>query len=160
SQGLVDHEVFSSGRGSILEWIKGGHDVPSGIVSFEDPPIHNIHRSLLARMFTPRMINKLEPKVRQFCSRSLDCAVETGEFDFVRDLGAQMPMQVIGMLLGIPDADLEAVRDRSNTGLRTEAGQPMRLSAKAIHQLGDVYADYIDWRIDHPSDDIMTELLN
>ena len=39
SKGLVDHETFSSGRGVILEWIKGGLEVPSGIVSFEDPPI-------------------------------------------------------------------------------------------------------------------------
>lgn len=51
NQGLVDHQTFSSGRGAILEWIKGGLEVPSGILSFEDPPIHNIHRKLLARMF-------------------------------------------------------------------------------------------------------------
>ena len=113
SQGLVDHRTFSSGRGAILEWIKGGLEVPSGIVSFEDPPIHNIHRNLLARMFTPRKINALEEKIRQFCSRNLDPVVGTGRFDFVRDLGARMPMQVIGMLLGIPDHDLENVRERS-----------------------------------------------
>ena len=73
SQGLVDHRTFSSVRGAILEWIKGGLEVPSGIVSFEDPPIHNIHRNLLARMFTPRKINALEEKIRQFCSRNLVC---------------------------------------------------------------------------------------
>jgi cytochrome P450 len=160
SKGLVDHETFGSGRGAILEWIKGGMEVPSGIVSFEDPPIHDIHRKLLARMFTPRKINELAEKICQFCSRSLDPLVGTGRFDFVRDLGAQMPMRVIGMLLGIPDDDLEAVRDRSNTNLRTEAGKPLKLSSKGIQSLGDSYADYIDWRAEHPSDDIMTDLLN
>lgn len=160
SQGLVDHRTFSSGRGAILEWIKGGLEVPSGIVSFEDPPIHNIHRNLLARMFTPRKINALEEKIRQFCSRNLDPVVGTGRFDFVRDLGAQMPMQVIGMLLGIPDHDLESVRERSHNNMKTESGQPMKLSARGIQQLGAAYADYIDWRAEHPSDDIMTELLN
>jgi cytochrome P450 len=160
SKAFVDHDTFSSKRGAILEWIKRGMEVPSGIVSFEDPPIHDIHRKLLSRMFTPRKINELTEKVRQFCSRSLDPLVGTGRFDFVRDLGAQMPMQVIGMLLGIPDDDLEAVRDRSNSNLRTEAGQPLKLSSKRIQSLGDSYADYIDWRADHPSDDIMTELLN
>lgn len=69
-------------------------------------------------------------------------------------------MQVIGMLLGIPDADLDAIRDRSNTNLQTEAGKPMKISAKGIQRLGAAYADYIDWRAEHPSDDIMTELLN
>ena len=160
SKGLVDHETFSSGRGVILEWIKGGLEVPSGIVSFEDPPIHDIHRKLLARMFTPRKVNELAEKIRQFCSRSLDPLVGTGRFDFVRDLGAQMPMRVIGMLVGIPDDDLEAVRDRSNTNLRTEAGKPLKLSSKGIQSLGDSYAAYIDWRAEHPSDDIMTDLLN
>ena len=160
SKGLVDHETFSSGRGAILEWIKGGMEVPSGIVSFEDPPIHDIHRKLLARMFTPRKINELAEKIRQFCSRSLDPLVGTGRFDFVRDLGAQMPMRVIGMLLGIPDDDLEAVRDRSNTNLRTEAGKPLKLSSKGIQSLGASYSAYIDWRAEHPSDDIMTDLLN
>ena len=160
SHGLVDHETFSSGRGAILEWIKAGLEVPSGILSFEDPPIHNIHRNLLARMFTPHKINALEPKIRQFCCRNLDPLAGTRRFDFVRDLGAQMPMQAIGMLLGIPDGDLEGIRDRSHHNMKTESGKPMKLSAKGIGQLGAAYADYIDWRAEHPSDDLMTELLN
>ncbi len=44
-------------------------------------------------------------------------------FDFVADLGAQMPMRVIGMLLGIPEQDQEAVRDHADASLRTEAGR-------------------------------------
>ncbi len=160
SRGLVDHETFSSGRGAILEWIKGGLEVPSGILSFEDPPIHNIHRNLLARMFTPRKINALEPKIREFCCRRLDPLVGSRQLDFVGDLGAQMPMQVIGMLLGIPDEDLEGIRDRSHNNMKTESGKPMKLSAKGIGQLGAAYADYIDWRAKHPADDLMTELLN
>ena len=160
SQGLVNHETFSSGRGAILEWIKGGLEVPSGILSFEDPPLHNIHRNLLARMFTPRKVTALEEKIRQFCARSLDPLAGTGRFDFVGDLGAQMPMRVIGLLLGIPEGDLESIRDRSNNNMKTESGKPMKLSTRGIHQLGAAYADYIDWRAEHPSDDIMTELLN
>ncbi|MBX7435588.1 cytochrome P450 [Mycobacterium sp. Y57] len=160
SKALVDHDKFSSGRGGILEWIKSGMEVPPGIVPFEDPPIHDIHRKLLARMFTPRKINELTEKTRQFCSRSLDPLVGGGRFDFVADLGAEMPMRVIGMLLGIPDDDLEAVRDRSNTNLRTKAGRPLKLSSERIQHLGDSYAAYIGWRAEHPSDDIMTELLN
>jgi cytochrome P450 len=159
SRGLVDHDTFSSARGAILEWIKAGLDVPPGIVSFEDPPIHDIHRKLLARMFTPRKIGELKPKIREFCSRSLDPVVGTGRFDFVGDLGAQMPMRVIGMLLGIPEDDQEFIRDRSNANMRTEAGKPMKLTSKGIQHLGDSYAAYIDWRAEHPSDDIMTELL-
>jgi cytochrome P450 len=69
---IVDHETFSSARGAIIELIKANIDIPPGVIIFEDPPIHDLHRKLLARMFTPRKINDLEPKIREFCARSLD----------------------------------------------------------------------------------------
>jgi cytochrome P450 len=57
SRALQDHELFSSARGAIIELIKAGIEIPAGTVIFEDPPIHDVHRKLLARMFTPRKIN-------------------------------------------------------------------------------------------------------
>src|ERR1700758_3105825 len=105
---LVDYQTFSSARGTILEIIKANIDIPPGTVIFEDPPIHDIHRKLLSRMFTPRKVNALEPKIREFCARSLDPLIGTSGFDFVADLGVQMPMRVIGTLLGVPEEYQEA----------------------------------------------------
>ena len=156
---LVDYQTFSSARGAILEIIKADIELPPGTVIFEDPPIHDIHRKLLSRMFTPRKINELEPKIREFCARSLDPLIGTSDFDFVADLGAQMPMRVIGMLLGVPEEDQEAARDFANAQLRTEAGKPMEASMDNVAS-PDFFGQYIDWRAEHPSDDIMTELLN
>jgi cytochrome P450 len=156
--GLIDHETFSSGRGSILEVIKANLPIPSGMLIFEDPPTHTVHRKLLSRMFTPRKIAALEPMVRGFCADALDPLVEAGRFDFVADLGAQIPMKVIGALLGIPEDDQEFIRDRSNAQMRTERGKPMRTDRGLA--VGEAFAAYIDWRAEHPSDDIMTELLN
>ncbi|EUA07648.1 cytochrome P450 family protein [Mycobacterium kansasii 732] len=158
-QAIVDYQTFSSAKGAILEIIKANVDIPPGVLVFEDPPIHDVHRKLLSRMFTPRKISDLEPQIREFCSRSLDPLVETGKFDFVADLGAQMPMRVIGMLLGVPEEDQEAARDFANAQLRTEAGKPMKASTDGMAS-GDFFARYIDWRAEHPADDIMTELLN
>jgi len=157
-KGLVDHGTFSSARGIILELVKANLDIPPGLLIMEDPPIHDVHRKLLARMFTPRKIAELEPKIREFCAQSLDPLIGTGRMDFVADLGAQMPMKVISMLVGIPEDDQEFIRDQTNRQLRTEAGKPMN----ADHGLatGEIFAAYIDWRATHPSDDIMTELLN
>ena len=160
NKALVDHETFSSARGAIVELIKANIEIPPGTVIFEDPPIHDIHRKLLARMFTPRKVNALEPKIREFCSQALDPLVGTGRFDLVADLGAVMPMQVISALLGIPEDDQEMIRDHANAQLRTEAGKPMKHEEGGAMVLGDVFEAYIDWRADHPSDDIMTELLN
>jgi cytochrome P450 len=157
-RGLKDRDTFISGRGGILELIKAGIEIPPGTVIFEDPPTHTIHRSVLSRMFTPRKVSALEPQIRQFCADALDPLVGTDRFDLIGEFGAQMPMRVIGMLLGIPEADQEAVRDRSDANLRTEAGKPMDHSGGLSH--GDMFSDYIDWRVDHPADDLMTEMLN
>jgi cytochrome P450 len=157
-RGLKDRETFISGRGAILELIRAGIEIPPGTVIFEDPPTHTIHRSLLARMFTPRKVAELEAEIRRYCAEALDPLVGSGRFDLVRDFGAQMPMRVIGRLLGIPEQDQEAVRERVDANLRTEAGKPMRSSGALT--AGEMFADYIDWRAEHPSHDIMTELLH
>ncbi|WP_435832899.1 cytochrome P450 [Nocardia vinacea] len=157
--GLLDTGTYSSARGAILELIKAGIEMPPGILIFEDPPVHDIHRKLLSRMFTPRKIRELEDKIRQFCVRSLDPLVGTSRLDFIADIGAQMPMRTIGMLLGIPEEDQEAIRDFANDQMRTEEGQPMKAASEGL-ATGEIFSAYIDWRAEHPSDDIMTELLN
>jgi cytochrome P450 len=157
-RGLVDHQTFISSRGGILELIKAEMEMPPGTLIFEDPPVHTIHRRLLSRVFTPKRVAALEPQMREFCARSLDPLVGGEGFDFVADLGAQMPMRVISMLLGIPEPDQEAIRNRVDANLRTKPGEPMEVSAHFAD--GDIFAEYIDWRAEHPSDDLMTDLLN
>ena len=156
---LVDWRTYSSAKGSVLELIKSGMEIPPGSIIFEDPPNHDLHRGLLSRVFTPRKMNAIEPKVREFCARSLDPLVGSGGFDFIHDLGAQMPMRTIGMLLGIPEQDQEALRDRIDDGLRLEEGKMPDFDAMRARGQSDLFAEYIDWRADHPSDDLMTELL-
>ena len=157
---LVEWEAYRSGRGSILELIKANVDLPPGIILFEDPPQHDVHRSLLSRVFTPKKMNAIEPKVREFCARSLDELVGAGGFDFIADLGAQMPMRTIGFLLGIPEEDQEAIRDRLDEGLRLDAGEAPDPTHFERGTDDSLFADYIDWRAEHPSDDLMTEMLN
>jgi cytochrome P450 len=156
---LLDWGTYSSGRGSILELIRADFEIPSGIILFEDPPIHDIHRQLLSRVFTPRKMNDLESKVRAFTADALDPIVGTGRFDFIADLGVQMPMRTIGMLLGIPEQDQVAIRDQLDEGLRLEEGKENALIEKGMEGGAEMFAEYIDWRVDHPSDDLMTELL-
>jgi cytochrome P450 len=156
---LVDWRTYSSAKGTILELIKSGMEIPRGSIIFEDPPDHDLYRGLLSRVFTPRKMGAIEPKVREFCARSLDPLVGTGGFDFIRDLGAQMPMRTIGMLLGIPERDQEALRDRIDEGLRLEEGTMPEMNLDRGQAQSEAFAEYIDWRAEHPSDDLMTELL-
>ncbi len=156
---MLDWKTYISGRGSVLEIIKAGVEIPPGSILFEDPPTHDMHRSLLSRVFTPKKMQALEPQVRAYCAQVLDPLVGSGHFDFVEDLGRFMPMRVIGMLLGIPEADQVAIRDRLDEGLRLDEGVPSEMDYDA-HAQFDVFSEYVTWRAEHPSDDLMTELLN
>ena len=162
--GLTDWKTYSSARGTLLEFIRNNVRFPPGTILFEDPPLHGAHRAILARVFTPRRIAELEPQVRAYCSRSLDPLVGSSRIDFIANLGSQMPMRVIGMLLGIPEEDQEELRDAIDAGLSLEDGESAR-SKVSEREEGMVvpaerFAKYIEWRRDHPSDDLMTELLN
>jgi cytochrome P450 len=157
---LVEWRAYISGRGTVLELIKADMEMFPGSIIFEDPPSHDLHRGLLSRVFTPRKVAAIEPKVREFCAGSLDPLVGAGGFDFIRDLGAQMPMRTIGMLLGIPESDQEAIRDRIDEGLRIEEGTaPDFVKQFEEAPPGSEFEEYVDWRAQHPSEDLMTELL-
>ena len=158
-RGLIDWKTYSSAKGSLLELIKSDFEIPPGSIIFEDPPGHNVHRGLLSRVFTPRKMSAIEPKVREFCARTLDPLVGSGGFDFITDLGAQMPMRTIGMLLGIPEQDQEAIRDSIDEGLRLEDGSMPDTDLFGADEQTSTFDEYIDWRADNPSDDLMTELL-
>jgi cytochrome P450 len=158
-RGFVDHETFSSAYGGVLEAIKAEFDAPRGVFIMEDPPLHTAHRGVLSRVFTPRRMNALEPRIRRYCAAVLDPLVGGDVFDFVVDLGAKMPMRVIGMLLGIPEEDQEAVRVRADERLRREPGKPLSYRERQFTD-DEFFGEYIDWRAEHPADDLMTQLLN
>jgi cytochrome P450 len=155
---LVDWQTFSNSKSPVLEFIKSGIEFPPAVFLFTDPPRHTMYRGLLSRVFTPKRISALDPLVRDFCADCLDPHVGAGGFDFMRDLGGPMPMQVIGMLLGIPREDQDALREHFDEGFTTDPGEPV--DTAEVSMSGDMFADYIDWRADHPSDDLMTDLLN
>ena len=155
---LKDPTTYSSAKGGILELIKMDMDLPSGVFIFEDPPIHTAHRGLLSRVFTPKKMNALEPEIRSMCQEALDPLVGTDRLDFVADLGAKLPMRVIGKLLGIPVKDQEELRVHKDEGIRREVGKPGEFSED---QFADAafFEEYINWRREHPSDDLMTALI-
>jgi cytochrome P450 len=158
-EALVDWRTFSNTRSDILDIIRSGVELPPGVILFEDPPVHTMHRGLMSRVFTPRRMAALEDQVREFCVRCLDPLVGSSGFDIIAELGSMLPMRVIGMLLGIPEQDQVAVRNRTDANLRTVPGRPMQVKQENVAR-GDHFADYIEWRAEHPSDDLMTQLLN
>jgi cytochrome P450 len=157
---LPNWQTYRSGRGTTADILFNNIEVPPGILLFEDPPLHDLHRRLLSRVFTPRRMLAVESLVREFCSGELDPLIGAGGFDFIADLGAMMPMRTIGYLLGIPEDHQASIRDRNSafndTAKRREPGD---VSQKIFEETIMMFGEFIEWRAEHPSDDLMTELL-
>ena len=81
-----------------------------------DPPQHARFRKLVARGFTPRIVQLMEPKIRAEVDEILNevIAKGTGACDFVRDIAAELPLRVIAELLGVPREDRQKIFDWSN----------------------------------------------
>src|SRR5690242_13999928 len=160
SRELGNWEAYRSGKGTTFDIISSGIDVPPGIILFEDPPLHDLHRKLLSGVFTPRRMAAIEPLAREFCSRALDPLVGTTGFDVIAQFGALLPMRTIGYLLGIPEEDQAAIRDRSDSSITLSEGAPGEVDPNLFANSIAMFAEYVEWRAEHPSDDLMTDLLN
>ncbi len=161
AQALPDWQAYRSGRGTTADILFSGIEVPPGILLFEDPPLHDLHRRLLSRVFTPRRMASVEPLVREFCCRALDPLRDLDGFDFVTQLGAVLAMRTIGYLLGIPEADQQVIRDGTDERITVGSdGAGGDVSATIFQDSMVAFVEYIDWRARHPSDDLMTDLLS
>jgi cholest-4-en-3-one 26-monooxygenase len=133
-----------------------------------DPPDHTRYRKLVNRGFTPRMIGMLEPHLRDLTADILDRSIEksraSGEpVDFVVDIAAELPLEVIAELIGVPREDRHKIFDWSNRFVGN-ADPEYEMSEDKISEAQVemfMYAQQLaDARRDDPHDDIITKLLS
>ena len=155
---LLDWETYRSGRGTVLDVVRAGVEIPPGILLWEDPPIHDAHRALLSRVFTPRRMLDLEPLVRGYCAGALDALVGREEFDVIGEFGIEVPLRTIGLLFGIPEEIQQEYRKTTDDAISTDG--TARFDESAFDTVLTVLADYVEWRSKNPADDLMTELLH
>jgi cholest-4-en-3-one 26-monooxygenase len=117
-----DNQTYSSQRRTALI-----HEMPEEQLEQQrmmmlnmDPPLHTRYRLLVNKGFTPRMVGQLEDNARRMTGQILDRAMEKGEFDFVTDVAAELPLQVIADLMGVPQEDRHKVFDWSNRMVGSE----------------------------------------
>ena len=150
---LSNNKTFINKYGGTIDLIKSGIEIPPGTVLFEDEPFHGIHRSLLSRaFFTPKNVAALDGQIRQFCIEVLDQLPPEG-FDFAKDIGEIVPMRVIGMLLGLTNTQQDELREAMDNYAENEERNPGRLFDTSL------LIDYVTWRRDNPSNDVVTKLL-
>jgi cytochrome P450 len=155
-----DFESFSSSRGVDLEMVKSGNPPPPLIIMM-DPPAHRQMRSLVNKVFTPRAIGALLPRVTEQIDRYL-AAVDSEHFDVVADFSALFPVEVITGMLGVPEENRQQVRLWLDETLEREAGK-LEMPQSGIDAgiaTGMMYYNLIQERRAEPRDDMISALIS
>jgi cholest-4-en-3-one 26-monooxygenase len=126
-----------------------------------DPPLHRRYRRLVNKGFTPRMVDDLEASVHRSADAIIDRVSADGRADFVTDLAAELPLQVIAELLGVPPDDRQKMFDWSNRMVGSEDPEYQLQADMAMHAAMELYAYaselFAKKRID-PHADLMSAL--
>ena len=163
-----DHENFSSAQGLTVNYgeleLIGLKDNPPMVM--QDPPAHTDFRKLVARGFTPRQVEAVEPEVRAFVVERIERIRAAGGGDIVAELFKPLPSMVVAHYLGVPEADrpqfdgwTEAIVAAS--GQEPDAsGQGGLLGAtEAVLSMTGYFTDLINRRRREPGDDVVSHLV-
>jgi cytochrome P450 len=161
--------VFSSTRGLQMWQIPvqraGGEVAPAaadGAASIleMDPPEHIRHRRLVTSAFTPRYLQKLEDRIREITTETLDAVDPTDDVEFVEQIAVPLPMIVIAEMIGVPAGDRDRFRRWSDSIIEAGGGG---MTEASINDLAELYGYFTNSLADHratPRDDLITLLLD
>lgn len=157
-----DHETFSSAGGLTVNYgeleLIGLADNPPMVM--QDPPVHTEFRKLVARGFTPRQVEAVEPKVREFVVERIKRMRAAGGGDIVAELFKPLPSMVVAHYLGVPDEDRPQF-DRWTDAIvaaSSEAGGVAGASEAVLEMMG-YFAGLIERRRTDPGDDTVSHLV-
>ena len=165
-----DAEGFSSeAKGVNIQEIdterNGAFDMRGQLMLMTDPPKHTRYRLLVNKGFTPRMIGLIEEHLRYRAELIVDSIIERGECDFVLDVAAELPLQAIAEIMGVPEADRHMIFDWTNRMIGADDPEygdaDSHLDAQTA--AAELYGYAAKLRVDRaevPLDDIVTKLIN
>lgn len=161
--------LFSSERKGTLLRDPRPDDLPfvQSIMLNMDPPRHRQYRNLVNKAFTPRMVNGLHGRIREMVQRIINGVIEKGACDFVDDIAAPLPMEVICEMMGVPQEDRRRIYEVGNRmvgfddpDLQPDGKLPPATDAETAAADMFMYAGKLRARATrHPGDDLATALL-
>src|SRR6516225_9578488 len=161
-----DHETFSSAQGLTVNYgdleMIGLQDNPPFVM--QDPPVHTEFRKLVSRGFTPRQVEAVEPKVREFVVERIEGLRANGGGDIVTELFKPLPSMVVAHYLGVPEED--RVQFDGWTQAIVAANTAEGGVAGALETVGDAvgsmmayFTGLIERRRTEPEDDTISHLV-
>lgn len=129
-----------------------------------DPPEHTRLRSLVNKAFTPRMVDRLEPRIQAIVDGLLDIALERDTVDLMDAFAYSVPVMVISELLGVPREDMDSVKELSHVVARgvdpdfQHTPEEMKIRAKAFADFDEYFRGLLAQRREHPREDLLSGL--
>jgi cytochrome P450 len=156
-QATLDWETYSSSLGPTLE-NRGEHSAELMSIIGMDPPRHTRLRNLVSRGFTPRRIGELEKQVRDIARSYLEPLAGAGRVDIQREFSVKFPMDVISVLLGIPEADRDRYRQWVDQGLERDprTGKIPEQNLASMGKASALLLELLKERRSRPQDDLIT----
>jgi cytochrome P450 len=158
-----DHETFSSANGLTVAYneleLIGLVDNPPMVM--QDPPVHTAFRKLVARGFTPRQVEAVEPKVREFVIERIEGLRAAGGGDIIAELFKPLPSMVVAHYLGVPDEDRAQFDGWTDAIVAASANGPGGVASvgDAVGSMMGYFADLIERRRREPGDDTVSHLV-
>ena len=161
-------EIFLSGPGAVSQFDLTPELVEyfSGMIS-TDNPRHARLRRIVSNAFNPRNIRAVEDSIERVADEVLDRARDHGTGDFVTDIAAPLPLEIICSMMGVPPSEYETVLRCSNVILSggdrdiVPAGtDPLLAALEAGVTLTGIMDELGQFRMDNPIDDITSALVN
>ncbi|WP_459972262.1 cytochrome P450 [Mycobacterium sp. MUNTM1] len=162
-----DHETYSSAQGLTVNYgdleMIGLQDNPPFVM--QDPPVHTQFRKLVSRGFTPRQVEAVEPKVREFVVERIERLRSAGGGDIVAELFKPLPSMVVAHYLGVPEEDwaqfdgwTQAIV-AANTAEGGVAGA-LETVGDAVGSMMAYFTGLIERRRTEPEDDTISHLVS
>ncbi len=152
----LDWQTYSSSLGPMLE----NRDMPGEVMSIigMDPPRHTRLRNIVSKGFTKRRIGALEPELRAIAANYLDRLLETSACDIQREFSVKFPMDVISVLLGIPQSERDGYRESVDRMLERdpETGLPPQEGIEGMLRSRDLILELLKARRERPQDDLIS----
>ena len=161
-------ELFSSAAGatSIQTLPQQFNEFFGGMINMDDPR-HGAQRRIVSRGFTPRALAKLEESVSRRADQMIDRVSEKGECDFVTEIAAPLPLEVICDLMGIPESQTEMVFQNTNRilglgdpDLVSDDQDMLGAALRAGAELAGLMKEMAEDRRRRPREDLTSVLLN
>jgi cytochrome P450 len=160
-------ELFCSGKGSQIPDLPEAMNEFFGSMINMDDPKHGRLRRIVSRGFTPRALGRLEQDVQRRAQQTIDRVIEKGECDFVREIAAPLPLEIICDMMGIPESQTSFVFEKTNVILGLgdpeyvpEGTNVLVAALSAGQALAALMNDLAEHRRRQPTDDLTSALLN